>query len=107
MKKLTLAAVAAALILSTATVSAQHRMPRHHYSNHNNHNVAAWVIPTLVTSLIVYGVTRPEPVVLTPAPVEPVIIVTSQDPLYRKVEVYDPACYCVKQIYVQVIKEIK
>lgn len=104
MKKLTLAAVTAALILSTATVSAQHRIPRHNYSNHN---VAAWVIPTLVTSFIVYGVTRPEPVVLAPALIEPVVIVTSQDPLYRKVEVYDPACYCVKQIYVQVIKEIK
>lgn len=74
---------------------------------------SAWLIPSVVTGLVVYAATRPDPVV---QPIQqPVVIVTplaepvviSQDPLYKKVIVYDPSCFCNKQIYVQIVKEVK
>lgn len=74
----------------------------------------SWLIPSVVTGLVVYAATRPDTVVVQPVPQPMVVlppveqtIVTTQEPLYKKVIVYDPSCFCNKQIYVQIAKEIK
>ena len=82
-------------------------MPHYNYG----HNGANWIVPSLITGLIVYGVTRPEPQIVYVTPPPPIVeqrpIVISEEPVYRKVDMYDPACSCVKQVYVQIVKEYR
>lgn len=105
MKKLI---IALGIVAASLSVHAQHRMP--HYS-HEYNNGSAWVVPALIGGMIVYGATHPEPaqqiVYVTPQPVvmeqryaPP--IVTSEEPLYKKIVISDPACNCLRQVYVPV-----
>lgn len=105
------------LMMGSSFAMAQHRyqLSGHHH-NHHNH-AASWIVPALVTGLIVHGITRadqrqesqvvyipqPQPVYVQQQP-RPVVI---DEPLYRKIEVYDQTCACVKQVFVQITKESK
>ena len=106
MKKLI---IALGIVAASLSVHAQHRMP--HYS-HEYNNGSAWVVPALIGGMIVYGATRPEPAqqIVYVTPPQPVVmeqryappIVTSEEPLYKKIVISDPACNCLRQVYVPV-----
>ncbi len=59
------------LALTATTAMAQHHYhgSRHGHWHHRGHNSWSWVVPAVIGGAVVYGVTRPAPVVIEQPPI--------------------------------------
>jgi hypothetical protein len=58
------------LVLTATTAMAQHHGHRHgHGYWHRGHNGWTWVVPAIIGGAVVYGATRPDPVIVQQQPV--------------------------------------